>query len=105
MDSVAELGAVEGAIFGIMGLLLAFAISGALQRFDDRRQLVLQNATAVSAAYDRALACFKASRENSHFFRERTEVKSPAIGYALPAYRRRLLLRRGRHSGSARIFT
>ena len=36
-----------------MGLLLAFTISGALQRFDDRRQLVLQEATAVTAAYDR----------------------------------------------------
>jgi hypothetical protein len=36
-----------------MGLLLAFTISGALQRFDDRRQLVLQEAAAVTAAYDR----------------------------------------------------
>ena len=51
-DSMAGLGTVEGAIFGIMGLLLAFTISGALQRFDDRRQLVLQEATAVTAAYD-----------------------------------------------------
>jgi hypothetical protein len=34
-------------------LLLAFRISGALQRFDDRRQLVLQEATAVTTAYDR----------------------------------------------------
>src|SRR5262245_32151166 len=44
---------VEGAIFGLMGLLLAFTISGALQRFDDRRQLVLQEAAAVTTAYDR----------------------------------------------------
>jgi CDP-diglyceride synthetase len=52
-DSMAGLATVEGAIFGLMGLLLAFTISGALQRFDDRRQLVLQEATAVTAAYDR----------------------------------------------------
>jgi len=52
-DSMAGLGTVGGAIFGFMGLLLAFTISGALQRFDDRRQLVLQEATAVTAAYDR----------------------------------------------------
>ena len=52
-DGMAGLGKVEGAIFGIMGLLLAFTISGALQRFDDRRQLVLQKAAAVTAAYDR----------------------------------------------------
>ena len=58
-DSMAGLGTVEGAIFGIMGLLLAFTISGALQRFDDRRQLVLQEAAAVTAAYDR-LGLFEA---------------------------------------------
>jgi hypothetical protein len=36
-----------------MGLLLAFTISGALQRFDERRQLVIQEATAARTAYDR----------------------------------------------------
>ncbi|MGY3117298.1 hypothetical protein ACVWXQ_001233 [Bradyrhizobium sp. S3.14.4] len=50
---MAGLGTVEGAIFGIMGLLLAFTISGALQRFDDRRQLVLQEAAAAATAFDR----------------------------------------------------
>ena len=35
-DSMAGLATVEGAIFGLMGLLLAFTISGALQRFDRR---------------------------------------------------------------------
>jgi hypothetical protein len=44
---------VEVAIFGLMGLLLAFTISGGLQRFDDRRQLVIQEATASTTAYDR----------------------------------------------------
>src|SRR5215472_19051248 len=52
-NGTAGLATVEGAIFGLMGLLLAFTISGALQRFDDRRQLVLQEATAVTTAYDR----------------------------------------------------
>ena len=51
------LATVEGAIFGLMGLLLAFTIAGALQRFDDRRQLVIQEATAATTAYDR-LALF-----------------------------------------------
>jgi hypothetical protein len=31
-----------------MGLLLAFTISGALQRFGDRRQLVIREATAAT---------------------------------------------------------
>ena len=52
-EGAAGLATVEGAIFGLMGLLLAFTISGALQRFDDRRQLVLQEATAATTAYDR----------------------------------------------------
>jgi hypothetical protein len=52
-ESTAGLSTVEGAIFGLMGLLLAFTISGALQRFDDRRQLVLQETTAVTTLYDR----------------------------------------------------
>src|SRR5499427_10614342 len=51
------LSTVEGAVFALMGLLLAFTISGALQRFDDRRQLVIQEATAATTAYDR-LALF-----------------------------------------------
>jgi hypothetical protein len=52
-SSMAGLSTIEGAVFGLMGLLLAFTISGALQRFDERRQLVIQEATAVSTAYDR----------------------------------------------------
>lgn len=47
------LSAVESAVFALMGLLLAFAISGALQRFDERRALILQEANAISTAYDR----------------------------------------------------
>jgi hypothetical protein len=44
---------VEGSVFALIGLLLAFTISGALQRFDERRQLVVQEASAISTAYDR----------------------------------------------------
>src|SRR3981189_4005198 len=52
-EGIGGLATVEGAIFGLMGLLLAFTISGALQRFDDRRQLVIQEATAATTAYAR----------------------------------------------------
>jgi hypothetical protein len=51
--NMAGLTTVEGAVFALIGLLLAFTISGALQRFDERRQLVVQEANAVSTAYDR----------------------------------------------------
>ena len=33
-EGIAGLSAIEGSLFGLMGLLLAFTISGALQRFD-----------------------------------------------------------------------
>ena len=52
-ESMAGLPAVEGAVFALIGLLIAFTVSGALQRFDERRQLVLQEANAVSTAFDR----------------------------------------------------
>lgn len=52
-NSMVGLNAVEGAVFALLGLLLAFALSGALQRFDERRQLILQEANAIRAAYDR----------------------------------------------------
>jgi hypothetical protein len=51
--TVTGLNTVEGAVFALMGLVLAFAISGALQRFDERKLLILHEANAISTAYDR----------------------------------------------------
>lgn len=45
------LGAVEGAVFGLMGLLIAFTFSGAASRFDARRQLVVEEANDIGTAY------------------------------------------------------
>ena len=44
-------GAVESAIFGLMGLLIAFTFSGAASRFDGRRDLVTQEANAIGTAW------------------------------------------------------
>jgi hypothetical protein len=44
-------GAVEGAIFGLLGLFLAFTFSGAVSRFDTRRQLIVEEANHVGTAY------------------------------------------------------
>ena len=52
-DSMVGLPTVESAVFALIGLLIAFSISGALQRFDERRQLVIQEANAISTTYDR----------------------------------------------------
>lgn len=44
-------GAVEGAVFALLGLLVAFTFSGAATRFDARRQLVVEEANAIGTAY------------------------------------------------------
>jgi hypothetical protein len=45
------LGAIEGAIFGLLGLILAFSFSGALNRFDARRHLVVEEANDIGTAW------------------------------------------------------
>lgn len=47
----AGLGAIEGAVFGLLGLLLAFTFSGAASRFDARRELIVQEANDIGTAY------------------------------------------------------
>ena len=44
-------GAIDGAVFGLMGLLLAFTFSGAASRFDVRRQLIVEEANAIATAW------------------------------------------------------
>lgn len=44
-------GAVEGAVFGLLGLVLAFLFSGALSRFDARRHLVVEEANDIGTAW------------------------------------------------------
>jgi hypothetical protein len=46
-----ESGAVDAAIFGLMGLLIAFTFSGAASRFDERRHLIVQEANAIGTFY------------------------------------------------------
>ena len=45
------LGAIEGALFALLGLLLAFTFSGAAGRFDTRRQQIVEEANAIGTAY------------------------------------------------------
>lgn len=45
------IGAIEGAVFAILGLLIAFTFSGAATRFEDRRHLIGQEANAIGTAY------------------------------------------------------
>lgn len=47
----AGLGVVDGAVFSLLGLLLAFSFSGAATRFEGRRSLILAEANAVGTAW------------------------------------------------------
>ena len=46
-----RLTAIEAAIFGLMGLMLAFTFSGAAQRYELRRQLIVDEANAIGTSY------------------------------------------------------
>lgn len=43
--------AAEGAVFALLGLLLAFTFSGAASRFEDRRWFINEEANAIGTAY------------------------------------------------------
>jgi hypothetical protein len=47
----AGMGTVEGAVFGLMGLLIAFTFSAAASRFDSRRHLVTEEANCIGTAW------------------------------------------------------
>ena len=44
-------GTVEGAVFALLGLLIAFTFSGATSRFDTRRDLIVQETNDIGTAY------------------------------------------------------
>lgn len=44
-------GLVNAAVFGLLGLLIAFTFSGAASRMDARRQLVIRESEAIGTAY------------------------------------------------------
>jgi len=44
-------GAVEASVFGLVGLLLAFTFSGAAARFDQRRDLIMQETNFIGTAW------------------------------------------------------
>lgn len=46
-------GLINGAIFALLGLLLAFTFSGAAARLETRRQLIVRETNAISTAYMR----------------------------------------------------
>jgi len=56
-------GPIEGAVFALLGLLVAFTFSGALGRFEERRTWILDEANAVGTAWLRVDLVPEAQRE------------------------------------------
>jgi hypothetical protein len=46
-----NLGAIEGAVFAVFGLLIAFTFSGAASRFNEKRLLIAEEVNAVETSY------------------------------------------------------
>jgi hypothetical protein len=64
-SSQAGLGAIDGAVFSLMGLLIAFTFTGAASRFDARRSLVTEHANAIGTAWLRLDLLPEAEREQA----------------------------------------
>lgn len=47
----AGVGMVDGAVFSLLGLLIAFTFGGAATRYDARRNLIVQETNAIGTAY------------------------------------------------------
>jgi hypothetical protein len=50
-DDKGNLGTIEGAIFALFGLMIAFTFSGAASRFNEKRMLIAEEANSIEAAY------------------------------------------------------
>lgn len=50
-ESDAGLGAIDGAVFALLGLLIAFTFSGAASRFETRRNLIVEEANDIGTAW------------------------------------------------------
>ncbi len=50
-DKLIAVGAVDAAVFSLLGLLIAFAFDGAAARFDHRRDLVTDEVNKIGSAY------------------------------------------------------
>jgi hypothetical protein len=69
--------AAEAAVFGLLGLLIAFTFSGAASRFEDRRHLITAEANAIGTAYLRIdLIPADAQPEMKDLFRRYVDIRS-----------------------------
>jgi len=67
----------EAAVFGLLGLLIAFTFSGAASRFEDRRHLIADETNAIGTAYLRLdILPPDAQPQLRELFRHYTDVRA-----------------------------
>lgn len=72
---------VDGAVFGLLGLLVAFTFSGASTRFDARRALIVDEANAIGTAWLRLDVLDEADRAPlRELFRDYLDARLEAYG-------------------------
>ena len=88
-------GVVDGPIFALFGLLVAFTFSSALTRFEGRRALIVQEANAIGTAYLRLDLLPPSDREPLQGYfkkyvdsRIRTYERIPDMNAVLDEYKR-----------------
>jgi hypothetical protein len=64
-----NLGPIEGAVFALFGLLIAFTFSGAASRFNEKRMLIAEEANTIETAYLRLHLVPEAKPELDQLFR------------------------------------
>jgi hypothetical protein len=71
-----SLGTIEGAVFALFGLVVAFTFSGAASRFNEKRALIAVEANTIETAYLRLnLLALKAQPELQELFRQYVESR------------------------------
>jgi hypothetical protein len=69
-------GSADAAVFGLLGLLIAFTFSGAASRFEARRHLIVEEANAIGTAYLRVdLLPADAQPEIRELFRRYLDIR------------------------------
>jgi len=87
-DIIAGVGVIEAAVFGLLGLLLAFQFSAGQTRMEARRQLIVREANAIGTAYLRLdLLPASAQPPLRDLFRRYTDTRIDAFNQ-LPDVRR-----------------
>jgi hypothetical protein len=79
----AGVGVADSAVYAVLALLLGFTFSGATTRFDERRNLIITQGSAISTAWQR-LDAFPADRRDSVRGRFRTYVDTLLDSYLRP---------------------